>query len=134
MCFEQNAAQFRALNQIMWQVPVLAMTVTGGLWFGAATLREMSGFQTILLALAGVANLGFVVVLIRLRYVMQKYLEAMKGYHATSFVETKGGWVAGTFCLLLLLSAIASAVAVSIVRHGGTKHHEHRIEFVESDE
>ena len=28
--YEQNYQQFRSLNQIMWQIPVLAMTLTGG--------------------------------------------------------------------------------------------------------
>jgi hypothetical protein len=38
LCYEQNCEQMRSLNQIMWQVPIIAMTLTGGLWYGVATL------------------------------------------------------------------------------------------------
>ena len=38
--YEQNYEQFRSLNQIMWQIPVLAMTLTGGLWFGVSSIQD----------------------------------------------------------------------------------------------
>ena len=31
----------RSLNQIMWQVPMIAMTLTGGLWYAVATMKGM---------------------------------------------------------------------------------------------
>lgn len=72
VAYEQNFEQFRSLNQVMWQVPVIAMTLTGGLWFGAASVEAMAGFQYLLLILAALANLGLVVVLARLRFVMEE--------------------------------------------------------------
>jgi hypothetical protein len=39
LCYEQNCEQMRSLNQIMWQVPIIAMTLTGGLWRAVATLN-----------------------------------------------------------------------------------------------
>jgi len=38
--YEQNYQQFRSFNQIMWQIPVLAMTLTDGLWFGVSTIDD----------------------------------------------------------------------------------------------
>lgn len=38
--FEQNHASFRSLNQQMWQIPLISMTLTGGLWFTTWTNRE----------------------------------------------------------------------------------------------
>jgi len=38
--YEQNYQHFRSLNQIMWQIPVLATTLTGGLWFGVTKIEE----------------------------------------------------------------------------------------------
>ena len=34
-CYQQNFEQARSLNGQMNRVPVLAMTLTGGLWFAA---------------------------------------------------------------------------------------------------
>jgi protein strawberry notch len=50
--YEQNYQQFRSLNQIMWQIPVLAMTLTGGLWFGVSTIDNNAMLVTILLLTA----------------------------------------------------------------------------------
>lgn len=120
--FEQNFEQFRSLNQIMWQVPIIAMTLTGGLWFGAASVGDMRGFQYLLLILAALANLGLAIVLVRVRYVMGEYLKAIKQFHPPSHVAAEGGWfqrsktVAITFIALLLLSAVISLVGTCIVR------------------
>jgi hypothetical protein len=120
--FEQNFEQFRSLNQIMWQVPIIAMTLTGGLWFGAASVSDMPGFQYLLLILAVLANLGLAIVLVRVRYVMGEYLKAIKQFHAPSYVAAEGVWfqhsktVAITFIILLLLSAAISLAGTCIVR------------------
>src|SRR6266498_110400 len=87
--YEQNCEQFRSLNQVMWQVPVIAMTLTGGLWFGAATVGDMPGFQYLLLLLAALANLGLVVVLSRVRFVMGEYLNVIKAFDPRSFVAAE---------------------------------------------
>lgn len=121
VCYEQNSEQFRSLNQIMWQVPVIAMTLTGGLWFGAASVGRMPGFQYLLLLLAAIANIGLIFVLTRVRYVMDKYLEAMKSFHPTGFVDASGRGinasrsVAWTFRILLFISAVISFGAMRIV-------------------
>jgi hypothetical protein len=41
VCYEQNCEHMRSLNQIMWQVPMIAMTLTGGLWYAVATMKGM---------------------------------------------------------------------------------------------
>lgn len=120
--FEQNFEQLRSLNQIMWQVPVIAMTLTGGLWFGAASVGDMPGFQYLLLILAAIANLGLMVVLVRVRFVMGQYIDAVKNFHPASHVAADGTWlhrshtVAITFRLLLLFSAAISLLGTYIVR------------------
>ncbi len=119
--YEQNFEQFRSLNQTMWQVPVIAMTLTGGLWFGAASVGDMPGFQYLLLVLATLANVGLVVVLIRVRFVMGEYLKVIESFHPSSFVAAKGkGFhasktVARTFTILLLVSAGVSLLGTYIV-------------------
>ncbi|WP_415921293.1 class I SAM-dependent methyltransferase [Tateyamaria sp. SN6-1] len=86
--YEQNYQQFRSLNQIMWQIPVLAMTLTGGLWFGVASLGNRPVLVSVLLLTASVGNLTLAAILYRFRHVMECYLEWLKAADPESFVET----------------------------------------------
>lgn len=85
--YEQNYIQFRSLNQIMWQIPVLAMTLTGGLWFGVAQLEKSPWLQGTLLLTALLGNLSLLVVLRRFRHVMSCYLEWLQAAAPNSFVD-----------------------------------------------
>ena len=121
VAYEQNCEQFRSLNQTMWQVPVIAMTLTGGLWFGAARVGDMPGFQYLLLLLAVLSNVGLAIVLTRVRHVMGQYLEAMKAFNEGAHVAGTGTGirapktVAITFRTLLIISAIISAAGIGLV-------------------
>ena len=133
LCYEQNFEQFRSLNQIMWQVPVIAMTPTGGLWFGAASVGPMPGFQYLLLLLAALANLGLIVVLTRVRFVMEAYLKAIERFHPGSYVAAPGKGlfarttVATTFRILLLLSAFISVGGMVIVYKSSQENEGRRV-------
>ena len=85
--YEQNYQQFRSLNQIMWQIPVLAMTLTGGLWFGVPTIDNNAMLVTILLLTAVVVNLLLCGVLVRFRHVMGCYLGWLKIADSDGFVD-----------------------------------------------
>lgn len=85
--YEQNYQQFRSLNQIMWQIPVLAMTLTGGLWFGVSRISDNSILVTVLLITAVIGNLILLAVLMRFRHVMGCYLAWLKNAHPTGFVD-----------------------------------------------
>ena len=54
VCYEQNFQQYRAMNQIMWQVPLLAITITGGLWYAALGVSGASAFRGPLFLLSAV--------------------------------------------------------------------------------
>ena len=117
LCYEQNCQQFRSLNQIMWQVPIIAMTLTGGLWFGAASVDGIEKFSYGLLLLAAIGNFGLIRVLARVRFVMGQYLSAMRDFHAVGFVEASGdSWwtsskaVVGTFQWVLAISSLMSLI------------------------
>ena len=85
--YEQNYLQFRSLNQIMWQIPVLAMTLTGGLWFGVSKIQDNKILVTILLLTAVVGNISLAIILIRFRFVMRKYLEWLRQANEEGFVD-----------------------------------------------
>jgi hypothetical protein len=113
----RHRRQFRSLNQTMWQVPVMAMTLTGGLWFASGAIRGMDVVRAPLFLLATIFDVAFVFVLIRIRYVMGEYLKKISAFHPQGFTEARGNnWynrsmmVAWAFSLALALSALASLV------------------------
>lgn len=85
--YEQNYQQFRSLNQIMWQIPVLAMTLTGGLWFGVSKTLESPILTSALLATACVGNVILILVLVRFRHVMECYLQWLRKSYAPGYVD-----------------------------------------------
>lgn len=87
--YDQNSQTFRSLNQLMWQVPLLAMSLTGGLWFGVAKTASPL-FQLSLLTLAALGNLVLIVVVARLRYIMEAYLRWLEDFNASGFVAARG--------------------------------------------
>lgn len=115
--YNQNTESFRALNQQMWQIPLISMTLTGGLWFGVSKSETSPLFQICLLGLAAVGNVGLLVVLFRLRYVMQRHLEWLEAFNGAGFVGapgrglfTKPFMVRSIFQLLLFLAAVTSCI------------------------
>lgn len=119
--FNQTHEGFRSLNQQMWQIPLIAMTLTGGLWFGVSSVENFPLFQLALLFLAAAGNIALFVVLLRLRFVMEQHLNWLKANHPAAFISAKGEqWynkpfvVRTAFQTMLLLAAVLS-VALLIV-------------------
>lgn len=121
--YQQNYLHFRSLNQIMWQIPVLAMTLTGGLWFGVSKILDNPLLVTVLLATATFGNLVFIAILARFRHVMECYLQWLKKFNGDFFVDasantTPSNWlerfvnrnkmVRYLFSIMLLWAAICS--------------------------
>jgi len=114
----------------MWQVPIIAMTVTGGLWYGAASLSNIeAGVKYALLFFVGLADLLLIFVIQRVRSVMAAYLRKIKEFHPSSFAETQSGeatrWlrergVVNTFSVLLLIAALMSFIGLFFINSGST--------------
>ena len=77
--FQENASNLRSLNQFLWQVPTIAITLTGGLWFGVTKIDVILGKQG-LLALAGLTDFLLIFVVLRVRHLFGEYLRAQKGF------------------------------------------------------
>lgn len=90
LCFQQNYEQFRSLNQIMWQVPVIAVTINGGLWFAAATITTSKLVPLFSLSLAIVLDVAFIFVLLRVRYVMDAYMTTIKSFSESNYPNAPG--------------------------------------------
>lgn len=126
--YQQNYLQFRSLNQIMWQVPVLAMTLTGGLWFGVSRIPDSPLLVTVLLSTAIFGNLAFIAILLRFRHVMECYLKWLKGFDPSLFVDasavpepsnrlerfvSRNKTVRLLFSIMLLWAAICSVIVLA---------------------
>ena len=89
-CYVQNFEQARSLNGQMNNVPVLAMTLTGGLWFAAGVTKHVSPeIRFLLLLFAGFCNLALILATIRIRDVFHSYLEKIKEFHPDSYASGK---------------------------------------------
>lgn len=123
-CYAQNYEQFRALNQQMWQIPIIAMTLTGGLWYGIINLHSTYGssaqaWSAFLLLFASISNFALTFILGRMRKVMDRYFEKLKNFNQDAFVEAEpspkdGFWgqfsVHKIFRLLLISASVLSLV------------------------
>ncbi|MDE2914926.1 MAG: hypothetical protein OXL68_18640 [Paracoccaceae bacterium] len=105
----------------MNHIPALAMTLTGGLWFGAgATVNLDIEIRFALLMLAGFSNLALILIVYRIRDVLESYLERIEAFHPPSFVRgtprnPRLPWLGSysmitIFCVLMLLAAIFSLI------------------------
>lgn len=71
LAYQQLCEDFRALNAIFWQTPVIVMTLTGGLWFSVATFDLTDHARDALLIFGAVADAVIIFCLFRLRSVMR---------------------------------------------------------------
>lgn len=122
VCYEQNFQHARSLNAQMNQVPVLAMTLTGGLWFGAGVTSNLPTlFRFALLIFASLCDLALILAILRIRDVFESYLEKVNVFCPSSFATGKPAnpkmpWLGSysmisIYCALILLGALFSAVA-----------------------
>ena len=90
VCYEQNFQHARSLNYQMNQVPVLAMTITGGLWFAAGVTENLySEIRFSLLLFTGFCNIALILAALRIRDVFDSYLERIKQFCPDSFASGK---------------------------------------------
>ena len=124
-CYVQNFEQARNLNGQMNNVPVLAMTLTGGLWFAAGVTENItSEIRFLLLLFAGLCNLALILATIRIRDVFHSYLEKIEAFHPASFASGKprnpkaamlGDYsMISIYCALMIVAAFFSFYAALV--------------------
>lgn len=90
VCYEQNFEQARSLNSQMNEVPVLAMTLTGGLWFASGVTENLYfEIRFGLLLFAGFCNIALILAALRIRDVFHSYLERIRQFRPDSFASGK---------------------------------------------
>lgn len=106
---QQQCEDFRALNTVFWQLPVIVMTLNGGLWFALASLDLTEMGQRYILMFAVLTDLAFIIALIRLRLLLAALLDRI---HKVQGVMTAPfGWsTVGAFCMVLFVAALGAGV------------------------
>jgi hypothetical protein len=109
LIYQQNCEEFRSLNGFFWQIPLIMMTLNGGLWYSVASLDLSETAQRGVLWFAVLANLVMVAGLARLRNVMASLLIQIHSYQGTT-ATGRPRIIQIMFSLLLSAAAIGAAV------------------------
>lgn len=86
--YDQNYSQFRSLNDHLLRLPTLSTTLTGGLWFAAGVQDKLPlalEVRFALIYLAGWFGVMLILVMFRLRDVMQSYLDRLQTFNPAMF-------------------------------------------------
>lgn len=115
--YDQNAQHIRALNQFLWQVPTIAITLTGGLWYGVTKI-DNHVVQTCLLSFGAIGDILFCLVVVRVRFLFSQYLEIQKIFNLDFNIKSeRGPWnlpswtVVSCFVIMLFLAGVGSGLA-----------------------
>lgn len=100
----------RALNQLMWQVPSLAIAITGGLWYGA-TLIDNEITRRFLLAFSVTMDVLTIVTLWRLRMIIGMHINRQRTFEGSPALP--GNYTVITcWSIALVMAAIGGAMGV----------------------
>lgn len=113
--YEQNFRHASTLNDQLNRVPAIAMTLTGGLWFGAGVTEDIAAeIRFGLLLFAGFCDLGLVLIAFRTRDVLHSYLEKIEEYYPPAYASGRPSApiidfadysMIATYCSLMLIGA-----------------------------
>ena len=120
--YNQHSESFRSLNTQMWQVPIISMTLTGGLWFGIASSSINDYAAGSLFLFASICNILFIFILKRVRFIMELIIEKLTEFNPKYAINpkksTKGTkflrqdkLVISIFSIMLILSSSLSFTA-----------------------
>ncbi len=90
LCFQHNSEQIRHLNSQMNSVPITSMILTGGLWYAAGSMNEIScELKFYILIFASFCNVCLALICFRIRDVLESYLEKVEQFRVESYADGK---------------------------------------------
>lgn len=110
--YTEHCAEFRALNALFWQIPVLVTTLSGGLWFAVASLDLTDDGQAAILWFSAAVNVAFFVALWRLRAIMEGLLKRIRRFEGRP--EGAKSYIVLTVFFLLMGLASVGAIIVAL--------------------
>ncbi len=115
LAFQANVAQFRDQKTLFWQVPLWALTLTGALWYGAATsaLSLRVPFHVVAASL----DLAVIVGLYRVRHVMSASMLLIQAFNPAAFPHARStNLFNGSWSLMIgFAAALGIAAACSLI-------------------
>jgi hypothetical protein len=87
--YEQNFQHVRVIIPMTYQIPAMAITITGGLWFGALKTHGVPAFGYLFLILAFMMNVGFYFIMRRFGQIIDIYLDALRDFYPAGYVTAK---------------------------------------------
>jgi hypothetical protein len=108
--YEQMCEDYRSLNGFLWQIPIIVTTLNGGLWFSVANFPFTPHAQTDLLGFATIADFLMIVVLWRVRIVLNGVQEQISKLDGRSLGKARF-IVVTCFTVLLGVAALGSFTA-----------------------
>jgi len=128
LIYEQSCQEFRSINGFFWQIPLIMMTLNGGLWYSVASLTLDVCAQRGILWFAVGANLVMIVGLWRLRSIMQDLLDRIRTFEGRAQMGPQR-IVQVLFSLLLGAAALGAGLASVDPR----RHFPATVEHAKSD-
>lgn len=101
----------RSLNQLMWQVPSMAIAVTGGLWYGATTV-ESDAPRAWVFGFTAFVDVLIVIIIWRLRSLIEKHIQ-----HQEAFAGEGGS--RGRLRYVVISCWIFALIAAAVVSAAG---------------
>lgn len=107
LSYLEAGQHLRSLNLQLWQVPSMVIAITGGIWYGAASVSaDMPKMLALLFAAA--VNVLTIPIIIRLRQLVQKHIKIQLAFNNTN--DIKGTYTVVTCWILLLVTAACLSV------------------------
>jgi hypothetical protein len=108
LSYLEAGQHLRSLNQQLWQVPSMVIAITGGIWYGAASLSDELP-KVLALAFTAVVNLLTIPIIIRLRQLIKIHINLQLAFNRQT--DRKGSYTVITCWTLLLLTAAGLSIA-----------------------
>lgn len=113
--FVEAGQHIRALNVILWQVPSMAIAITGGLWYGIS-LFDHEAVKIAALIFTSLVDLVTVRIIWRLRSVMNGYLTAQLSFQSLADAGKPKHVVMWCWTIILCAAALLGALGAANVK------------------
>jgi len=130
LAFDQNNQNLQQLNGILWRIPLFAMALTGGLWFGINNYQPGANriIPILLLLFAAFANVVFSWILFRVRDLIGAHIEKVRDFYPDGFPTARLGkkiwqrdrFVVRSFALMMWIIAFMNLLfAATLAQDAG---------------
>lgn len=115
LVFVEAGHHIRALNVTLWQVPSMAIAITGGLWYGIS-LFDHEAVKIAALTFTSLVDLVTVRIIWRLRSVMSGYLAAQLSFQSLTDTGKPKHVVMWCWTIILCAAALWGALGAANVK------------------